>query len=301
MAGLSWDSANIQAAIVGFFIENGYGSPTSVETGDTTELFEALIEGSVDVYLEAWSTTLPGYDDAVDKGLIFALGNSLEDSWQSAFVVPTYVIKGDSTRDIAAMAPDLKTPQDIRKYQDLFRTGTTRGKARLENCIEDSVCSKINAEKVSSYDLDDVIKLVDPGTYKNLFDSLEEAYLEGEPWLGYLWGPSQSAFDYELTRLEEDAYSDECWASHKKCAYQIAKIRKAVHPSLAQRAPEVLDFLRKWNLDAATQVELETMYTEFGENAEITAIKFLQNKESLWTAWVPEDVAERVKKALDGS
>ena len=49
-----------------------------------------------------------------------------------------------------------------------------------------------------------------------------------------------------------DAYSDECWATHKKCSYELSKIRKAVHPTVAQRAPEVLDFLRKWHFDAET-------------------------------------------------
>ena len=285
-----------------FVIQNGYCNPTERVSGSSSDLFEKLIDGSVDIYLEAWDINLgQAYIDAEDKGQIFPLGNSLQDSWQSAFVVPTYVIKGDPDRDIKAVAPDLRTPEDIMDYADLFLTISTRPRGRLVNCVKESKCSKINEQKVSSYGLDDVIKLVDPGTWKNLFDLLDEAYSDGEPWLGYVWGPSLPASAFELTLLTEDAYSDDCWDTHKKCAYQIAKIRKAVHPSLALRAPEVQAFLGKWHLDADTQVELEAVYTDFGENAELTAIKFLEDKEALWTQYVPEDVAERVKKALDGS
>ena len=64
--------------------------------------------------------------------------------------------------------------------------------------------------------------------------TLERAYASGEPWLGYLWGPSQPAKAFKLTVLTEDTYSDDCWATHKKCSYEIAKIRKAVHRVLQQ-------------------------------------------------------------------
>ena len=52
-------------------------------------------------------------------------------------------------------------------------------------------------------------------------------------------------------------------------------------------------------MDAATQVEAERFLAEVGHTIEETAIWYLQNKESLWSEWVPEDVAERVKQALD--
>ena len=159
VARLEWESAKIHAAIVSFIIESGYGNPTEIATGTTESLWEELIEGSVDVYLEAWTTSLgPRYEEAVDQGLIIPLGQSLDDAWESAFVVPTYVIEGDSSRDIEPVAPDLRSPQDIRQYQDLFATRTTFPKARFVSCLSEWACLESNEQKISSYGLKDAVQ-----------------------------------------------------------------------------------------------------------------------------------------------
>ena len=117
---------------------------------------------------------------------------------------------------------------------------------------------------------------------------------------GLYVGPTQSSAQFALTRLEEEPYSEECWSDHKMCVYETAKIRKAVHPDMTRKAPEVVDFLRLWGLDASTQVEAEKFLAQVGNEIEDTALWYLQTKESLWTEWVPKDVADRVKQALDG-
>jgi len=68
---------------------------------------------------------------------------------------------------------------------------------------------------------------------------------------------------------------------------------------LAGRAPEIVDFLRMWGMDATVQIEAETYLAE--HSIEDTAVWYLRNKESLWTQWVPADVAQRVRQALDVS
>ena len=44
---------------------------------------------------------------------------------------------------------------------------------------------------MKSYGLEEFIYLEDPGSEEELFGSLEEAYQDREPWLGYMWGPTQ--------------------------------------------------------------------------------------------------------------
>ena len=142
---------------------------------------------------------------------------------------------------------------------------------------------------------------MEPEDSDALFESLADAYLQGKPWLGYMWGPTQISTQFDLTRLEEEPYNVECWDTHKMCAYETARIRKAVHPDMTQKAADVVDFLRLWGMDASTQVEAESFLAEVGNDIEDTALWYLKNKESLWTEWVPEDVVERVKQALVGS
>ena len=302
IAALEWESANIQAAIVSFIIEQGYEFQIELVPGAADDLWTDLVGGSLDVYLEAWTDSLGDqYKEAVDQGRIIPLGQSLDDSWQSTFVVPTYVIEGDPSRNIEPVAPDLRTPRDIRQYQGIFATRTTFPKARFVSCLSDWICSGVNEEKISNYGLQDVVEVVVPVNSDDLLESLADAYLQGKPWLGYMWGPTQTSTQFVLTRLEEEPYSEECWSGHKMCVYETARIRKAVHPDMTRKAPEVVDFLRLWGMDASTQVEAEKFLAQVGNEIEDMALWYLQNKESLWTEWVPEDVVDRVKQALDGS
>ena len=299
IAELPWDSGKIQAGIVGFILEEGYGFQPEIVTGGTSELFNQLLDAEIDVYLEAWDTSLGmEFDEAERAGQIIPLGTSLDESWQSTFVVPTYVIKGDPSRGLAPLAPDLKTPEDIRKYQDLFATPVTSPKARLVSCIASWSCAGFNEEKIAGYGLEDVIKLVTPSSAGELFDSLESAYANREPWLGYLWGPTPPSATRDLTRLTEATYTEDCWGSEKTCEYEISTIRKAVHPSLLTRAAPVIEFIRQWNLDAATQVDLEAFLGEVGVSLNDTIQRYLTNNEDTWTGWVPSDVADDVKAAM---
>lgn len=136
-AGLTWDSASLQNAIAMYIIKNGYGYPSISITGKASTLWENLTNGEVHVFMEVW---LPNQEkewtDAIGVGSIIPLGKSLDENWQSAFVVPTYVIKGDPSREIEPLAPDLIKPEDIRKYQDLFARPESGGKAVLVSCLK---------------------------------------------------------------------------------------------------------------------------------------------------------------------
>ena len=137
-----------------------------------------------------------------------------------------------------------------------------------------------------------------PDSEGRLFGSLEEAYNLGDAWLGYMWGPTKIASELDLTRLEEPPYSESCWDAHKGCAYPTSRVRIVVHPSLTAAAPEVMEFLRKWDLDTNTQIAIEDHFTTTDQDYEETAIWFLRNLEIIWVRWVPPEVFETVKKAV---
>ena len=98
------------------------------------------------------------------NGSIISLGKSLDDNWQSAYVVPTYVIEGDADRGIDAVAPDLKTVADLVTYKDIFVTAESDGKARLVTCLSNWSCSGVIESQIEAYGLNDVISLQDPGS-----------------------------------------------------------------------------------------------------------------------------------------
>ena len=285
-ADLNWDSAQIQNAIARYIVENGYGYPTDAKFGGSIPLWQGLLGGDVDVFMEAWLPNIQDlWDAALADGSIIPVGKSLDDNWQSAFVVPTYLVEQN---------PTLVTVQDLEAHKDLFKQ--EGGKIVHWTCLSNWGCSKVNAGQVEAYGLGDLLEIKDPGSQAGLFASLEGAYAKGEAWLGYLWGPSKPAAELDLTLLEEPA----CGVGQEPiagCAYGIASIRIAVHPTLV-RAPEIIEFLRRWDFSAEVDVAANSYKAEAEATFEETAIWFLKNHEGSWTKWVPSDVAANVKAAL---
>ena len=289
-ADLNWDSAQIQNAIARFIVEEGYGFPTRAIFGGTVPLQAGLLKGDIDVSMEIW---LPNqqvfWDAALANGDIIPVGKSLDDNWQSAYVVPTYMVDDN---------PGLKSVQDIKAHLSIFPT--EGGKAIVWNCLAAWACSSVNEAQAKSYGLDDTIVLKDPGSQAGLFASLEGAFKKGEPWLGYLWGPTKPASELDLTRLQEPA----CATGQEPgdgCGYPVANIRIAVHPTLIQRAPEVIEFLRKWDFTAATDVAANAYKAETDATFEEMALWYLNDKdqEAVWTQWVTPEAAKKVKDALE--
>lgn len=296
-ADLDWDSAQQQNAVARYIVENGYGYPTDAIFGGSIPLWTGLLNNDIQVFMEIWLPNIQElWDKALADGAVIPVGKSLDDNWQSAFVVPTYVIEGDASRGIDPVAPDLKTPQDIEKYQDVFATAESQGKARLVTCLSSWGCSAVNEGSVESYGLADVIELQDPGSQTALFASLEGAFEKGEPWLGYLWGPTKTAAELDLTILQEEDCAGGA-GPETGCAYPSALVRIAVHPTLISRAPEVVEFLRVWNYSADIQVSIDGYKAETDADFQEAAIWFLKNQD-VWTQWVPDEVAEKVNTTL---
>ncbi len=287
---LGWDSAQLQNRIAMFVVENGYGYPVDAIPGETVALFNGLINDDTQVTMEVW---LPNqqvaWDKAIKDGAVIPVGKSLDDNWQSAFVVPTYLVEQN---------PGLKSVEDLREFKDLFVTPESRGKARLVSCVVGWECEQVNADKVKAYGLDDVIELVPPGSATALFADLSGAYEKKEPWLGYMWGPTKLAAELDLTILDEP----DCPVGAGPgtgCAFPTARVLIAVNPSLITRAPEVVEFLRKWDFAADSQVAAEGWMADNDATVDEAAIWFLQN-DKVWTQWVPSDVMENVNTALSG-
>ena len=286
-AGLNWDSAQIQNAIARYIVEEGYGYPTDSVEGSTVPLFEDLVDGDVDVSMEIWlPNQREAWDIAMARGELISLGKSLNDNWQSAFVIPTYLAEAN---------PELKSVQDLKDHLDLFEQED--GKAVLWTCLALWACAAINADQVVEYGLSDFLTLRYPESPEELFASLQDAYDKQEPWLGFVWGPSPTAATLDLTLLEEPP----CIIGqlpNDGCGYPIAQIRVAVHPSMVQRAPDVIEFLRRWDFNAEADVAASTYKAETGVDFDELAVWFLETQEDTWTTWVPRTVADRVKASL---
>ena len=285
---LNWPSAEIQARVAAYIVEHGYGYPTDLVPGDTVALWQALVNNDTHVTMEIWPAQQEWLQD-VEEGTLVEVGQSLDTGWE-AWVIPQYVKDAN---------PGLVSVTDIPEYAHLFVTADSRGKARFVTCIPGWACEQVNADKVEAYGLADHVQLLNPGSGAGLFADLEATYAKGEPWIGYMWGPTAPAVRLDLYMLEEPPYSAECWAADKGCAYPEAIVKIMVNSSLAERAPDIVEFLEKWTFKAADQIEAELWMEENNETPDVGALWFLRNYRDTWASFVPDDVAKRVDEALE--
>lgn len=71
-----------------------------------------------------------------------------------------------------------------------------------------------------------------------------------------------------------------------------------MNKSLQERAPKVVDFLKKYHTSAKLTNEALTYMQENHTDSDGAAKWFLKKHEEVWTKWVPEDVANKVKQSL---
>lgn len=294
----SWDSAAVHAEIARYIVEKGYGYKTEAVPGDGVPLLTGLRRGDVEVLMELWADNFKDvYDQAIAAKEILDLGPNFPDAVQGWFV-PTYVVKGDPARNIKAVAPDLKSVKDLVRYKDLFKDPEQPDKGRLVNCPASWGCNKVNSNKLQAYGLDKSFVGFQPGSDAALATSLVSAYEKGQPWVGYYWGPSWIYGKFDLTLLEEPAYSEDCWKGNQGCAYPTARVQKVVHKGLAERAPDVTEFLRKYQTTTKMVSEALAYMNDQKADARATALWFLKQKQDVWTKWVPDEVAQKVKNSL---
>ncbi|NIO03672.1 MAG: ABC transporter substrate-binding protein [Proteobacteria bacterium] len=295
-----WDSGRVNDNIAKFVIEKGLGYKTELIPADTIVLVTGLRRGDIDIDMEMWVENVQkAYDEGIAEGSIIDLGSDFPDSWQG-FLVPTYVIKGDPERGIEPMAPDLKSVFDMPKYWKVFKDPEDPSKGRFYSCIPGWGCEKVNRAKIHAYGLDKTYNILPPGSDAALSGSMVAAYTKGKPWFGYYWAPTWPLGKLDMTPLEEPPYKKELWNEEAgyACAYPSVSVNIVVHSSLPKRAPDVVEFLKKYETSQAIHNKILAYMQDTGGKAEDGAIWFFKNYESLWTTWVSSEAAAKVKAAL---
>lgn len=230
-----------------------------------------------------------------------------------AWYVPRYVIEGDAERGIEALAPDLRSVEDIGRYAELFRDPEQPDRGRFHNCIIGWQCELINTVKLHAYGLADAFSNFNPGTGVALASSMEGAYLRGEPWFGYYWSPTWVLGKLDMVRLEEPPYSDACWnemetlmeagtpeLAENACAYPASTTLVGLGSRFKDEAsPEIKAFLAEMVMPSDLVNELLAYMQDTGASRMETAHVFLRERPEVWSAWLDDETAARVLAGLD--
>lgn len=297
-AELDWDSVVFHNEVAAFIIENGYGHPTKAEMGSSAITFTALRSGSINTYMEVWTDNLGDiYKEAIASGDIIEVSTNFDDSAQGLYV-PRYVIEGDPERGIEPMAPGLKTIQDLPEYWEIFKDREDPSKGRIYGAIPGWEIDEILQQKIKNQGLDETYNYFSPGSDTALASSIAGAYEKGEPWVGYYWEPTWVIGKFDMVLLGDIPYDEEIWLESYGTELPPADVTIAVHKDLPEKAPEVVSFLKNYKTSSSITSEALAYMQENDATAKETAKWFLEEYEELWTSWVPDDIAEKVKEAL---
>lgn len=298
-ADAGWDSIRVHNHIAQTIIEEGYGYDTDVTAGSTAATIQGLREGDINAYTEVWTDNIKEvYEEAIESGDVVEVSTNFNDNDQGLYV-PTYVIEGDPERGIEPMAPDLRTVEDLKDYPEVFEDPEDPGRGRIINGPSGWSVQKAISEKFDTYGLDETMNDFIPGSDSAAVADLVSAYEAGEPWVGYYWSPTWVTAKYDLTLLEEDEFDQETWDENKGTAFPPNDVVIAVHKDLPDQAPDVVEFLGNYETSNDLTEEALNYMEEKDVSAEEAAIWWMNEHEDVWTSWVDEDIAEKVKDALN--
>jgi len=303
LSDTQFESLWINNAIAKLIIEEGYGYPVETVELSTPVMQVSLAKGDIDLNMELWQQNwIDNYNEETASGNIVNLGMTYEGGPQF-FMVPK------ATADEF----NIKTVDDMKAHWDLVKDPEDDSKGEFHNCPIGWQCAEINRAKIQAYGLDEFFNIKSGGAQAALDVALVGAQKKNEPVFGYYWAPTSIMGAYEWTILEEPPYSDACWEEVAKgqndasytpkqaCAYETLPIDKGMNKGLTDKAPDVVEMLRKMDvgLQPINTTAAWAVDADIQGNWEKAAVYYLENYESRWTSWMPEDNVEKVKDALE--
>ena len=241
---------------------------------------EGIRSGDLDYGCELW----PSYSTTKEKFVTEYGGDGsimkVADAGvigESSYYVPRYLVEGDD-----ALAPELKTWEDMNKYVDLFKTLETGDQGRLIGCP----VSAWNCDDTKRMELLDInYAAVELGSEAAHWAEMQAAFKRKEPFIAYAWEPHWIHAALDLVKVELPEHSDEKWPATgwaQDVTYNYA------NPEFAAENPEVIELMTNFRLTNDMQAPLILAIDVDGKEMEEVASEWLANNEDTWKAWLPK-------------
>jgi glycine betaine/proline transport system substrate-binding protein len=302
LAVFSWQSAEAQAYVDKFILNNGYGCNATTVAGDTVPTITSMIEkGQPDIAPDAAPTLLGDfYAKGVAEGRVSRIGTSISDGSFSGWYIPQYV---------ADAHPDIKTVDDAIKHPELFPSPEDPSKGGVIQGPQGWGDTVVTAQLFKALEADKKgFVLVPSGSAAALDGAIAKAYERKQGYIAAYWAPTSLLVKYPMVRLE-GAHDDAEWkrcTSKQDCPdpkpnyWALTEEVTLASSKFTGRADfsEVKDYLGKRSWTQAEVGKVMLWMTDNQANGEDGAKWFIKNMPEVWTKWVPADVAEKVKAAL---
>lgn len=303
IADMNWASAALIANVDRFILEHGFGCEAELVPGDTMPTGASMTEkGEPDIAPEFWVNSMKAaLDKGVAEGRLAVAGKSLSDGGEEGFWVPAYMVEKN---------PELATIKGVLANAKMFTHPEDPDKSALYGCPAGWNCQISTNNLFKALDMEKVgFEILDPGSSAGLSGSIAKAYERKEPWLGYYWAPTAVLGKYKMVKVDFESGIDEAHfktcitktdcAEPKQTMYPPSLVQTVTTGKFAKENAEVNDYLAKRSF---TNQEMNTLLAWKEDNqadGEIIMEHFLKTREEVWKPWVSEEVAAKIKKALD--
>jgi glycine betaine/proline transport system permease protein/glycine betaine/proline transport system substrate-binding protein len=170
-------------------------------------------------------------------------------------------------------------------------------KGRLYGAISGWSVDEIVRGKYAYYGLDENYNYIDPGSDAALAAAIAGAYEKGEAIAAYYWEPTWLTGKYDLLLLEDAPYEEALYLSGK-CAFPSIRVAVCANPAFYKSNPEFCEFLSKYRTSSELASKALAYINETGSGYRDAAVWFLTENDELLDAWLPENKADSVRKAL---
>ncbi|GHV49635.1 histidine ABC transporter substrate-binding protein [Synergistales bacterium] len=292
-----WDSQKFHNAVAKLVVERAFdGYSFSVSTASSTMNWQSIIAGDIDLDIESWTDNVASYPSDIAKGDVVNIGVLVPDSAQGLYV-PRYVVEGDASRKIKAVAPKLKTVKDLKAYHSAFPDEENPAKGRIYGSIPGWMADEVLHKKYEFYGLDKNFNYMRLGSEASLFASLVSAYNLGEPWVGYCYEPTWIAGKLDLIRLEDAPYDKSLYLDGK-CAFPSQELRIVSNSKFPAKAPDLLEFFAKYKTGSVLVSQTLAYLDKTRASHDQAAVWFLKNNDALIDQWLAPANAKKLRTYL---
>ena len=297
IAEMTWASAAIAAHVQSIVLREGYGCQPELLPGDTVPTVTSMSErGEPDIAPEVWMNSVRTVvQRSVAEGRLKIAGDAISDGGTEGWWVPEYVVE---------QYPEMTSVEAVLARPDLFPDNEVPGKGRFYTCPPGWACQIIDSNLFRAYEMEEAgFLMFNPGSGEGLSAAIAKAYERREPIFASYWSPTSLLSRYRMRRLSGVPHDPKTWPciTSVDCAepvrnmYPDVVVQKVVTSSLADRSPEAFTFVSRFSWSNVFVSELLLWKDEHQATARETAEYFLENHESVWTAWVDPAVAARVR------
>ena len=299
IAEMTWLSSATLAHLAQKIMADGYGCDVQLVPGDTVPTATSMLtRGQPDVAPELWvSTAQTIWDQIKDKGNVYKASDIFADGGIEGWWIPDY---------LAAEHPEIKSVEDLKDNWAVFAEQANPDQGRMYGCPPGWGCEIITNNLFKALGMGETYELFSPGSGENLKASIGRAVTRKQPIVAYYFGPSDVIGKYNLVRLDMPAYeadkflclTDTNCADPQLTGWAVGEVAVAVVSSLKERAPDVAEFLSHMQVP---NKEFSAILAHADDNRltpEETATYILKEYDAIWSAWVPADVAGRVRVKL---